>query len=447
MLHSLDVGPDFATREWSGSASISYASRVGGSAISPLIYVQQEPFMKYAPLFFGLALVVGCVNESESASGTSTPVTNSSKGDRVGGDRAPISAGGLEFMRSPKRRLAIENRLPEVMPFEENEECSRHVPEGIDELHIATREGVYPAMFDVQTESGGESPDAFGEKVLTGSEIEMAMAVCDIVGVDCHFYLTIWDKGCCQFDDDEDGVPETFRPPTYKDSSLLGSVYEGIYDMSVGAHSLKPDRIFFMPVSAPVDKVSGGALIVGRAGFAADHLDISLAGDGRTGLAGVKVGFMPGTTHAAYMQDRYPDAEFIEGASTPALVEMLLAGEIKVFLDGTFSLLSVPAFESGEIEAITNSGFTDGEIVVANINETDPDGELFHYGPGSMWVYSPYLETGMTRAIDCAIRAMNADDRGINESLKFVHPDHDSIVPRTDDSYAWFRSLNYTPYR
>ncbi len=352
-------------------------------------------------------------------------------------DESPeaVDAGKADgFLEDPRPNpVSVE---ADMGPFPEDESCSRILPPGFRTLHIATRDGLEPILFDAN------NAEDIKDKRIKGTEIEIANFMCDTLGLECDFYYASWGNGCCSYD----GVS---RPPTMEDSPIFGGVYEGVYDMSVGGSSAKPDRVYYLHASTPTTTVDDGAEIVARPGTVFDHLDRvgnDLGDDGRTGLAGVRVGFMPGSTHEAYMRTAYPDAEFVEVRDADNAVEnligMVLDGEVDVFLEGVFGLRERPEFIDGEIAAIE-----DEEGTRANIHETDPEGETLTYGPGAMFTYSPQLPGRVTQALDCAMRKMHEweDEDGVS----FIDQLGTNQVPPTiGDMYEeWFALIDWQPPR
>ena len=155
-------------------------------------------------------------------------------------------------------------------------------------------EGYYPPF---------QSIDNTGE--LVGLDIDIGNAICAELQAECD-----WVTG------DFEG--------------LIPALQNGLYDMVIASHSITEERL------AVVDMVryyGNSASIV----FLADNVQDDLSPEG---LAGLTIGVHAGTTHAAFVEQSYPDVAARIYPTQVAAFEDLLAGRVDGVMGDTAALFA-----------------------------------------------------------------------------------------------------------
>lgn len=145
-----------------------------------------------------------------------------------------------------------------------------------------------------------------GEGEITGREVAVCNAICDILGLKAEYVNIPWD-------------------------ALAESISSGRIDLYFGTVSVTEERMKIMDFCDTT--YSGGAALIVRKDRIADAAYSSDSSSDKTSrLSGKKTGIMAGSAAVMAVEKEYPEAEVVEINSIGDAVEMLKAGKLDYVL-------------------------------------------------------------------------------------------------------------------
>jgi len=221
-------------------------------------------------------------------------------------------------------------------------------------------EGAYPPFSETSDDGS-----------IVGFDIDMANALCAEMGEECTMVKVDWD-------------------------GIIPALLEKKCDAIVASMSITPERQEVIDFTAKYYQTPAQFVAKSDAGYE----------DSAEGMAGKAVGVQRGTTHHAFMEAKYPDAELVLYGSQDEAFLDLISGRVDAVMGDSISI------SDGLLNTPEGEGF-------AFFGETHADPEIHGEGAGiGIRKEDPELRDRFSAAID-AIRASGEYDEIASKYFDF----------------------------